>query len=267
MAKDRSLNRGGAGSPAGEVRRRLLGRLLAVPAWRPAVLGPGAAAGLAGCATSASLPAPPGGEPLPAPALRVGDRWRYRRGDRYNGSTLGETTVEVVETGASLRLTVDHGDGSPRLQERWAGPWVAIEEAFFDGPMTYEAPVPVVPPGARTGQRLATSTRYRTERASDAKRWVQQLRVIGWERVTVPAGTFDALRIERAIDFEHPDVFRLGADRSDVLWVSPQVGRWVAREWTGTFMPGSPVGRSARAREDWVRWELTGWSGGSAVPR
>lgn len=267
MATRGTLSRTAGDTGPGSVRRRLLGGLSLLPGWHRVALGPGAAAGLAGCAAGHAVPAPPGGEPLPAPALRIGDRWRYRRTNRYNGGVLGETTVEVVETGASLRLSVDHGDGSPPLQERWAEPWQVLEEPFYDAPMVFEAPVPVVPPGARPGQRLSTSTRYRSERASGPKRWTQRLHVTGWERVTVPAGTFDALRIERLIGFEHPDVFRFDPERSDVLWVSPRVGRWVAREWTGTFMPGSPVGRSGRAREDWIRWELTGWSGGSAPSR
>jgi hypothetical protein len=267
MAARGTLNRTAAGTGPGDVRRQLLGRLAVLPAWCRVAGGLGLGSGLAGCASGSALPAPPGGEPLPVPALRIGDRWRYRRIDRYNGGLLGETLVEVVGTGASLELSVDHGGGAPPLRERWAEPWQVLEEPFYDAPIVFDAPVPVVPPGARTGQRLSTSTRYRSDRASDAKRWSQRLRVVGWERVTVPAGTFDALRIEREIGFEHPDVFRFDAERSDVLWMSPAVGRWVAREWTGTFMPGSPAGRSGRAREDWIRWELTHWSGGPAASR
>jgi hypothetical protein len=237
-------------------RRRIAGGLIAVPAW---LAGGAAALGAAGCASPGAVPAPPGAEPLPVPALRRGDRWRYRLIDRYNGGIVGERAVEVVATEPELRLRIDAGDGAPPLEERWSRPWVASVDAGFDHPVAFEAEVPVVPPGLRAGDRTTTSTRYRSERASRTLFWTQRLRATGWERITVPAGTFDALRVERTIQFEHPDEFRLSPDRSEVLWVSPRVGRWVAREWTGTFMPGSPSGRAGRAREEWVRWELTGW--------
>ncbi|MFM1989719.1 MAG: hypothetical protein RJA99_2676 [Pseudomonadota bacterium] len=233
-------------------RRRLLGAI--------ATLAAGGLAG--GCAGGAAVPPPAGAEPLALPSPRVGDRWSYRLTNRFNGGTIGETTVEVLEAGATLRLRVDPGDGQPAQQERYADAWRVIEETTFDGPIVFDVPMPLVPPDARTGAAVATAGRYRSERASGELAWRQRLRAVGWERVTVPAGTFDALRIDRAVNFEHPDRFRLMPERTDILWVSPQVGRWVAREWTGSFMPGSPSGRAGRAREDWIRWALVGWQAG-----
>ena len=234
------------------IRRRALGRLLGLPVLGSGLLG-------AGCASRMSVPAPAGAEPLPVPVLGVGDRWRYRLINRYNGSTVGETTVEVLEVAPEIRLRVDPGNGRPVLEERWANPWTVILETIYDAPMAFETPVPVVPPGARAGQGLTSASRYRSERSSSVLGWQQRLRVVGWERVQVPAGSFDALRIERFATYQHPDIFRYAPERIDTLWYSPQVGRWVVREWTGSYLPGSPGGRGSRALEDWVRWELTAW--------
>jgi hypothetical protein len=240
----------GRGPGADPIRRRTA---LALPAaLAAAMLAPG-------CATRATVPPPAGADPLPVPALRVGDRWRYRLIDMYSRGTIGETTVQVAAAGTDLRLTVDAGRGEATLEERYTDPWTVLVDVTYGDPIVFESPVPVVPAGTRVGAWQRTSTRYRTERSSRALAWQQSLRVVGWERVDVPAGAFDALRIERVIHFQHPDVFRFSPDRSDVLWYSPQVGRWVARQWTGTYMPGSPSGRAGRAREEWVRWELTGW--------
>ena len=41
------------------------------------------------------------------------------------------------------------------------------------------------------------------------------------------------------------------AERTDALWYAPQVGRWVRREWTGSFMPGSPTPRAGMSRRPW----------------
>lgn len=233
-------------------RRRAVRGLLAAPAWAGLALG-------AGCASPNAVPPPAGADPLPVPQVRVGDRWRYRLTNLYNDGPLGEVTAEVTAVSPEIRLRIDPMTGGSPLEERYADPWTVIAETVYDAPMVFETPMPVVPPGARTGQSIASRTRYRSALSSEPLAWAQRLRVVGWERLTVPAGTFEALRIEKIADFRHPDVFRDRPERVDVLWYSPQVGRWVQREWTGTYEPGSPVRRIARSREERVRWSLTDW--------
>jgi hypothetical protein len=247
---------GCAGAPGSAGRGRAARTLLALPA--------AAAAGslgllAAGCASPAARPAPAGAEPVQPPAPRVGDRWRYLLVNLYNRGPIGETTVTVAATSPELRLRIDAGDGSPALEERWADPWTVLRDTGYDRPVSFEAPVPVVPAGARTGQSLRSATRYRGDDGDSRYAWNQQLRVIGWERVQVPAGAFDALRIERMIGFQHPDPFRYDPWRTDTVWYAPQVGRWVLREWTGHYMPGGPSPLAGRAREDWVQWQLVAW--------
>lgn len=215
-----------------------------------------------GCATGAAVPAPAGADPLPVPTLGVGDRWSWRLVNRYNGGSMGELTETVTAVTPEIRIRVEGGGAPAPLAERYADPWRVVEETTFEHPVTFDVPMPLVPPAARPGAAISTSGRYTSPFGSGTYAWQQRLRAVRWERITVPAGTFDALRIDRLVNLEHPDRFRYFAERTDVLWVSPQVGRWVAREWTGSFMPGSPTGRAGRAREDWVRWELTGWQAG-----
>ena len=233
-------------------RRRTLRAAAAVSALGGSVL-------TGGCANPAAVPAPAGAESIVPPVLRVGDQWRYRLTNLYNRSTIGETTVQVVATSPEIRLRLDAGGGVAPLEERYADAWSVLVDASFDAPMVFDAAVPMVPAGLRASSGRRTVTRYRSERANQPLAWEQRLDAIGWERVQVPAGGFDALRIERNIRLEHPDFFKLGAERNETLWYAPQVGRWVAREWTGSYMPGSPTPRSGRAREEWVRWELTAW--------
>ena len=231
------------------LRRRTLGGLIGLPAL----------ATFAGCASTASMPPPPGADPLPTPQLRPGGRWRYRLLNRYNGTTITNAVAEVLAASPELRVRVDLGEGRPSLLERYASPWVAIEESVFDTPIFFESPMPVVPAGLGAGQSLRSSARYRSPVAPFALAWQQTLTARGWERVAVPAGEFDALRVERLIWFQHPDTFRNASERTDVLWYAPQVGRWVRREWTGSYHEAGGLGRGARFREDWIVWELTGW--------
>jgi hypothetical protein len=121
--------------------------------------------------------------------------------------------------------------------------------------MTYEAPMPIVPPLSRQGALLST-TYYRAAHSSGRFWWQQRLWADRLETVQVPAGRFECVRIVRMVNFEHSDTFRLGAERTDTLWYAPSVKRWVLREWGGDFMPGAPTRRVGRLEEDRVGYRL-----------
>jgi hypothetical protein len=133
--------------------------------------------------------------------------------------------------------------------------WTVITESTFDRPMTYEAPMPVVPPAGQRGTLLST-THYRVADWNDRLRWQQRLWVDRLETVQVPAGRFDSVRIVRVIAFQHADTFRLGSERVDTLWYAPAVKRWVLRDWRGDFMPGAPTHRFGRFEDDRVAYRL-----------
>ena len=214
-----------------------------------------------GCTTPNAIPAPTGLEPLPIPTLRVGDRWRYVLINRYNNIPIGEVSVQVTAVTPLIRLSIDRGADKPLLEEIYTDPWsVLLETVYSEEPIRFNAAMPVVPQGARTDLNLRSSTRYTTTPTSSSEyAWSQRLSVEGWERVTVPAGSFDALRIVRLINFEHPDMFRYSPERTDVAWYAPQVGRWVKRDWTGTYLMPGLMPRGGPAREDWVNWQLTAY--------
>jgi hypothetical protein len=73
--------------------------------------------------------------------------------------------------------------------------------------------------------------------------------------VRVPAGDFDALRIRRAVWFQHMDWGRIMSRRTETLWYAPSVNRWVQREWSGEFKWDSGE-RGGWFQEDWVAWRL-----------
>ena len=76
-------------------------------------------------------------------------------------------------------------------------------------------------------------------------------------RVRVPAGTFDALRIEKFIRIQHQNEGRNDMVRRDTVWLAPETGRWVAREIKGEY---KVIGTKTHdAYETSFRWELTAW--------
>ncbi len=74
----------------------------------------------------------------------------------------------------------------------------------------------------------------------------RKVRVIGWETVAVPAGTFRALRIESEGSFQRTDIAVSGSAK-ETAWYAPEVKRYV--KWTfenSTF----------RGRNQWWGLEL-----------
>lgn len=220
-------------------RRRLLIALAALPA---------------ACASPAYIAAP--AAPVAPPRVRAGDRWRYALTNAYNGQTVAEVTQQVAQTTPQLRLTAVDGQGNALHDEVYAAPWVVVQESLFDRLQVYEQPVPLVPPQSiAAGSGENTGVYYAIPEFGPRRFWWSQLRrAPGWERITVPAGTFDCLRIERQVTFQHSDVFRMGSSRFDTLWYAPQANRWVRRHWTGRYL--LPGGRRAVMLEDAVTWNL-----------
>lgn len=245
-----------ADTPASPLRRRLL---LA-----------GAAVLPAGCALvgpqreQLAAPAVP---PAVAPVL-PGQQWHYATIDGYRNVQRGELHARVLSpaevaatsmlaSAAPLVVALTGERGQPKGEEHWTKPWQILVDPSYDLAQVFESPMPYLPDVLAPGARRNDATWYTTPGSSFRNYWRQNLRATGWERVDVPAGSFDALRVERYINFQHADGWRQFPWRTDVLWYSPLVGRWVRREWTGRYLwPGR---RRTEAEEDRVAWVLTGW--------
>lgn len=208
---------------------------------------------------STAIPAPVG----PAGSLRaplVGQRWTYRKLNFFNSSVLDV----VQETVASVAPTIDvnrQADGGAALADERHAAWgQLLRDSAWDYPMTFETPVPLWPTSLTVGARMSGHTHYRMDGGS-IRYWIQVSALVrGWERVTVSAGTFDTLRIERLIRLEHQDHTRSGTLRRDTMWLSLEVGRWVARETSGQyFLPGDKRFFESSSLENHFRWELTAW--------
>ena len=100
--------------------------------------------------------------------------------------------------------------------------------------------------------------------------------MLGWERIKVPAGEFDALRVERRVFFDYLEYTVRG--RSEILeyeWYAPSVKQAVRREASAMYLSylygggdsdgllraGRPSDGGPRyVRDDWLISELTAYS-------
>lgn len=198
-----------------------------------------------------------GALPPVRPAAR-GQRWRYQLRNVYNSAVLDtvQESIDSVDGGITLlRVSPTHGALPAEIHTRWGQ---VVQDPYWDVLQNHDQPLPLWIEPLQVGQVLRAQTRYRADGGS-FKYWVQaNARAVARERVTVPAGTFDVLRIERFIRLSHPDTRRSETTRTDTLWLAPEMGRWVARETNGQYVVPAP--RAALLREDHWRWELMDWA-------
>ena len=187
------------------LRRSLLGALGAL-----------GAAGLSACATS--TPTLPGDvKTAPAPCVRVRDRWRYVGINRYNQLPIGELMTEVLEISPVLRVSNQYSDGRPAADDLYSSAWNVVQQTHYDLTEQFAQPVPILPSRLEPGASERLKTTYRALNTERQLFWSVYVDARNWEKIRVPAGEFDCLRIERRMWFSHSDVFRLGSERVETL--------------------------------------------------
>jgi hypothetical protein len=174
-------------------------------------------------------PVSPDGLPreLPAPVLRPGHEWRYVAHDGLTG---------LVTERAHLRVNAADADGYGLTETLQAGP---VYEVRYDRSLNLvrwrnRAFAPAYP---RFAFPLALGKTWRVELRSSAVPSVRYGTLIeqvsgvvrGWERVTVPAGTFTALRIDLALDWRDTDEATVWGNSTDSFWYAAEARNAVLR--------------------------------------
>jgi hypothetical protein len=242
-----------------------------------------AAALSAGCASRRQSDA---GQPTPSvrpPA--VGQSWRYAKHDYYTGKVQDEQIDSITLVGGTVEIDSRSEAASAAKTERssWGSSWLAKYVPHRDSPdsalpsevqqpwgsvlvdphwsqvQVYEAPIPLWPVELRAGWKYHVLTKYKTPGNQDGLPWDQTMTARGWETLTVPAGTFKALKYTNLINFRSIDYARTAAQRSESIWFAPEVGRWVVRESTGVYWYADSAADTPY-NESGYRWELLAWT-------
>jgi len=91
----------------------------------------------------------------------------------------------------------------------------------------------------------------------NAYSWQEQMNAQGWEQITVPAGNFLTLRYQNLINYESEDDNKTDCVHRETIWFSPDIGRWVAREVSGSYRIQGQVDVSLS--EDSFQWQLSSY--------
>jgi hypothetical protein len=186
---------------------------------------------VAGCATP--LPqTPPAGvsAQLASPEIRAGDSWRYSAHDGYTKLPQGtfEYRVSSVQ-GETVTVLVQHaGRDSTEIYTRnwnWRERPMTNLQNFRYEPAYVALPFPLE--AGKSWQAYVKATDPATGRTNRVR---IDGKVLGWERVKVPAGEYDALKVRRLVYAGNADVFRTEEQIIEVDWYAPQLGKIVRHE-------------------------------------
>ncbi|MCX7893079.1 MAG: hypothetical protein N2544_12020 [Burkholderiales bacterium] len=202
-------------------------------------LGAGAlAAGLAGCQSGPPVVAETVTEPLAAP--RAGDTWRYRYVSGWPQIPSRDFSVTVTQTAPNGIVDSLSAAGFAAQTQLWTGTL-----AFVPRPLGGFA-VTEFSPYIMAFVRLATGQVWYNiplpSGAAPLTPWSAEARVRGLDAVTVPAGTFDAVRVDLNGFRRGPGVAPSAdtAQLSATAWYAPAVRRVVRfrhQTWTLTMLP------------------------------
>lgn len=204
-------------------------------AQRRLVLAAAAAApfAVAGCAAPGTTASAGGTVLAEAPVYRVGDRWTYRIASGFRAVADYEEVVEVIAVGADgieVRVSERNTPAPATRIERWRAPGLVLQ-----GTLT----------GSETRRFAEPLERFRFPLASGQRwnQWVEQVNetggtsgrinrfvdVRGLASVTVPAGTFEAVRMSVLMTLDDETPFRFATQATYATYYAAAV-RNVVRE-------------------------------------
>jgi hypothetical protein len=232
------------------------------------------------CAACAQVPV---GTPLQstasaaAPTVAVGDTWTYKVHDAFTGLPRPTENDRVTEVGdGRIKVAVSReGAGASEIQvfdSQWN--WLTHRATHlqpFDYSPAYPAfSFPLAPGKTWKARLIATDPK-------DGRRfpmWVDGI-VLGWERLKVPAGEFDALKVKRTVDFDYLEFgWRGNSYITEYEWYAPAIKQSVRREYSATYFTmvygdrgasgllrvGREDGGYGYVPDDWLVWELTSYT-------
>jgi hypothetical protein len=170
------------------------------------------------------------GAPTPAPDVRVGDNWKFRTLDGFTNETQFEATQRVVEMNDREIVIELHNVSKDKTGLRYfTREWNAVDtdDGKYD-PYYPEFKFPLAAGATWSDKYTWLSI------AGVASSGYVTAKVSGPEKVTVPAGTFDAYRIDRDQEVRSNNENAIVTNTHMTTWYAPAVRRFVRREWTVT---------------------------------
>jgi len=169
-----------------------------------------------------------------APTPKVGDRWVYRANDGYRKASTWEETYEIASIGAdgiTVKVTVNGAGVNHTRTEIWSAPGVMVQGAIVEDEtrrfdpawMRYKYPM-------KTGDTWSQTIRNPGQEPGPYGPMQSKVTVGGYEQVTTPAGTFNALKIRYFLRLDDETFWRQATECDYFLWYAPELGVMVREQ-------------------------------------
>lgn len=184
--------------------------------------------------------------PMPPPVVRppqIGQEWRYLERDFFSGKTRGVVVEHISSIGKTITVSRSDEYGSPLPSEIQGPHGMVITDPHWGKVLNFNPPIPLWPQQMSSSWNKEVFSKYAVSGYPQNKNdWQLYMSAHGWEKITVPAGEFITLRFQNLINFENNDPNIVNSIRRETIWFAPQIGRWVARESSGSFQIQGQIG-------------------------
>jgi hypothetical protein len=219
-------------------------------------------AAVGGCA---GAPGSGSGPAADAPAYRIGDRWLYHGDDGFRVKTEWDETHEVTAIGPdgiAARITLKGGLDLTRT-ELWSAPGqVKIGAVYDNTTRRFEVPLQRYDFPLETGKvwnQWVWNYNEFTKEKGQINRYVS---VSGWEKVTTPAGTFDALKMQVVMRLDDETFWRFATTCNYAVWYAPTAKAVVREERRAQYVEKSGEHGGATIRSQYGVIELVSFTPG-----
>jgi hypothetical protein len=187
----------------------------------------------------------------PAPAMKVGDRWVYnvKSGFALGVVTYQETREVTAAGGGGFKLTItgktaDNKDFT-RVDDYSASGALRSGAPCADEAYRFPTPLQRVSFPVAPGQRSSKWVDVIAEPGGKKGQMNYFFRTGSWDKQTVPAGTFDAIRVETHMVLDDSTPFREATTCNFTYWYSPTVRGTVREQRSAQYMEiGNLQGRT-----------------------
>ena len=177
----------------------------------------------------------------PAPAMKVGDRWVYNVKSGIGLKTISyQETREVVSVsgkGGKVKVTGKTADGKDFTRvEEYSAPGVISSGALcFDEVYRFPTPLARVTFPVAPNQRSSKWVDVIAEPGGARGQINYFFRTRSWEKLNMPAGPFDAIRVDVLMMLDDATPFRNSTNCSFTYWYSPAARNTVRERRTAQF--------------------------------
>lgn len=200
-------------------------------------------------------------------ASAAGDSWAYRVINGYNNEVRGNIRYRIDKVEADRVVVAFTNDavllGQPRTELYTPdGNWLRHPLINHDRAVEYEfaQPYPAYMFPLDTGK--SWSMRVNAYNPANGKRASVRVdaEVLGTERITVPAGTFDTIKVRRRIYAGDWEGARAETNITEIEWYAPTLGRAIRTDSNSNYMDQDRCSDEMSAcmpvRGDWDIFEL-----------